>query len=154
MAAVRKQPTKLWTRNLARHSVVGDALFHIKYEGYYHMEGVATLTDPHSMICDKCKEREVVCEFANGNESAGAREWPLCDSCLQQFVPGGFPSQKRSRRRSELRSRLRENQHVTGFPFHRMSSVVNSFLRSNQPASGNGAIAHLFHFQCLRGVVP
>ena len=45
------------------------------------------------MICDKCKEREAVCEFAYGNQPAGARKWHLCDSCLQQFAPG-FPSQK------------------------------------------------------------
>jgi protein-arginine kinase activator protein McsA len=45
------------------------------------------------MVCDKCKEREAVCEFAYGNQPAGARKWNLCEACLQQFVPG-LPSPK------------------------------------------------------------
>jgi hypothetical protein len=51
------------------------------------------------MICDKCKEREAVCEFAYGNQPAGARTWHLCDSCVQQFVPG-FPSRKQIEEKS------------------------------------------------------
>ena len=45
------------------------------------------------MLCDRCKEREAVCEFAYGNQPRGARTWNLCETCLQQFAPG-FPSQK------------------------------------------------------------
>jgi len=44
------------------------------------------------MVCDKCKEREAVCEFAHGNRPA-AGTWHLCELCLQQFAPG-FPSLK------------------------------------------------------------
>jgi hypothetical protein len=47
------------------------------------------------MRCDRCKEREAVCEFAYGNQPRGARKWNLCDACLRQFAPG-FPLQKQS----------------------------------------------------------
>ncbi len=45
------------------------------------------------MVCDKCKEREAVCEFAYGNQPRSSRTWNLCETCLQQFAPG-FPAHK------------------------------------------------------------
>src|SRR6267154_2792245 len=57
------------------------------------------------MVCDECKEREAVCEFAYGNQPAGARKWNLCDSCLREFAPG-FPSQKQIEEKSGAKKPL------------------------------------------------
>jgi len=51
------------------------------------------------MVCDKCKEREAVCEFAYGNQPAGARRWNLCQACLENFAPG-LPSQEQFKEKS------------------------------------------------------
>src|SRR5947209_20069487 len=45
------------------------------------------------MVCDRCKEREAVCNFAYGGQPRGARTWNLCEVCLQDLAPG-FPSPK------------------------------------------------------------
>ena len=43
------------------------------------------------MICDRCKQREAVYQFAYGNQPAGARTWHLCETCLRKCAPG-FPA--------------------------------------------------------------